>query len=64
MNSPNFSTLAACRDYLTGQGYQVVARNTAEGRRYLVVNFRGGVCFHGTRHELAAELAAGWLRYA
>ena len=64
MNTPNLSTLAACRQHLTSQGYRVTGYQSDNGRRYLVTNFRGGRCFDGTSQQLKAELVAGWLRYA
>lgn len=64
MNTTTPTTLKGCRHWLTSQGLKLHAYQTSDGRRYRVTNYRGGLCFEGTRRELIDELATGWLRYA
>lgn len=63
MANPKFSTLKSCREWLDSQGFQLHGIQTPNGRRYSVLNFRGGRCFEGSRQELIDELTAGWFRY-
>ena len=49
-------TIKECRQWLTQQGYRVQEFQTAEGREYLVTNFRGGQCFRGSGQELLQQI--------